>query len=149
MSKQLLGFVALTALLPISAFACPNLSGNFVCKDFDTGAEQHVTITPNKVGGANAFQVKVVAGGETSVRDYVVDGVTRAADRPDYVNRTERSYCAGNQLKVEVKGKRKDNGDLLNAIVTINLDAKGNLYDSYIGTEGSKQLNFEETCLRK
>ena len=141
-------FLALVSFVPFAALACPNLSGQFSCNDFDNGAVQDVTISQSDTGGVTTYHVKIVSDGKTIERDHVADGAVKSTSNDEFTTRTEKSYCDGNALKMDINGVKKANGDQLNATVTINLDAAGNMYDNYIGKEGNKTLNFEETCKR-
>lgn len=144
--KRLL--IIMSSLFSLAASACPDLSGHYECKDFDNGAVQDVTITQALNANVWSYQIKIVSNGETKMRNYVADGLAKPSDRPEWTTRTERSFCDGNALKVEVKGVSKANENL-DAMITINLDAQKNLYDNYIGKQGNKDLKFEETCQRK
>ena len=140
--------IAFATLISINAFACPNLTGHFICKDFDSGAEQDVTMSQSIVNGATVFKLVIVAGGETDAREYIADGVVRTMESPEYLNRTEKAFCEGNNLKVEVGGTLKKTNEVLTAVMTVNINADNNMYDNYIGSLGANAINFEEVCQR-
>lgn len=135
-------------LASASALACPNLAGRFTCRDFDNNSVQDVTITQKAIAGGQHYQIKIVADGQTQVRDYIADGKAKTVTDPKYASRTEKSYCEGTVLKVQINGVLKDTKEVLDAVVTVKIDAQNNLFDSYIGTSGGKPINFSETCAR-
>lgn len=147
MKKNFVMMMVVT-LASASAFACPNLAGRFTCRDFDNNSVQDVTITQKAIAGGVAYNLKIVADGQTQVRDYIADGSSKAINDPKYTSRTEKSFCEGNMLKVQINGVLKETKEVLNAVVTVKIDAQNNLFDSYIGTSGGKPINFSETCAR-
>ena len=92
--------------------------------------------------------MNLTADGKTASTDFIADGVIRTVDRPDYASRTTKSYCNGANLMTEINVVRKDNGEILKATELVTVNAAGDMYDSYIGKQGNKDIKFEEVCQR-
>lgn len=131
-----------------TVFACPNLSGHFICKDFDNGSQQDVVMTQSVVNGVTKYTMTLTADGKTNSSDYLADGVVRNIEHPNYTVRTQKSTCNGANLVTEINGTRKDNGEVLKVVELVTLTKDGHMYDSYIGKQGDKDIKFEETCQR-
>ena len=138
--------IAIVTLLAFNVFACPNLSGRFLCKSFDNGGDQDVTVSQAPVRNGISYTIKIVMGDKIETRTYIADGETRPMNHAKYNNYSERSFCDSNMLKVETRGMTKDTNEALNAMVTVKLNPDGSMYDSYIGKVGNKDINFDETC---
>ena len=136
-------FLIAFALSSASTFACPNLAGHYQCKDFDTNSVQDVVLAQT----GTTYKMTITADGKTVSHDYIADGVLRNVDRPEFTSRTEKSYCQGDSLKAEINGVLKT-GEKLSAVVTVNLTRDGDMFDSYVGQQGTKPLNYSETCKR-
>lgn len=137
------------ALVSTSAFACPNLSGQFVCHDFDNGTEQNIVMAQAVANGVTTYKMSMVVDGKTTEVTYVADGQMKNIVRDEFSSRTEKSYCRGNELFKEINAVRKDNGETLTALETVGVNAQGHMYDTYVGKQGDKVLNFSEVCNRK
>lgn len=132
-----------------AALACPNLSGHFVCHDFENNSEQDIVITQGAVNGVMNYKMVMMAGGKTSEITYVADGIVKNVTREEYTSRTEKSFCAGTELKKEINAVRKEGNVVIQAVETIGINAQGHMYDSYVGREGDKPVNFAEVCERR
>jgi hypothetical protein len=142
-------FLSLICLASPAALACPNLSGQFTCKDFETGAAQEITMSQSTVNGVTNYKLEMVVDGQSVSVDYVADGQPKNVAREEYHSRTEKSYCRGNELVKEIQGTLKEGGTVLSAVETMKIAAGGGLYNSYVGKFGEEAMNFEEVCQRK
>jgi hypothetical protein len=140
--------LSLLVLASLNTWSCPDLSGSFTCKDFDTNAHQDVVISQEVVDGSMNYTVQVTSEGETTSRLYIADGETRDVESDAFSSRTETSSCKDGSLIVDIKGVTAETNENLDAVVTIKIDENNNLFDSYTGTQGENELNFSETCER-
>lgn len=142
-------FLAIISMLvgSVSASACPNLSGHFTCKDFESGTVQDVTITQTETAQGTLYKQVIVQDGEPDVSEYLANNQEVKIDNPDFTTMTEKSYCDGKGLKTEIHGIAKD-GTVLDAIMYTEINAENNMYDSYVGTYGKDPIKFEEVCQR-
>ena len=141
--------VSALALVSTSALACPNLSGRFTCHDFENNSEQDIVISQSTANGVTSYKMVMTAGGKTLEISYVADGQVKNIVRDEFTSRTEKSFCAGTELKKEIHAVRKDNGEVIQAVETIGINAEGHMYDTYVGRQGDKPINFSEVCQRR
>jgi hypothetical protein len=137
------------SILATSSFACPDLTGQFLCKDFNTGDDQNVTIAQEIRGEIVTTNIQIEVKGDLSERDYIADGKPKTIESSAFTEYTETSICEEGKLLVSMSGIAKETGDKLEAIVTVLIDRDNSLYNSYIGTLGERKINFEEVCKRK
>src|SRR4051812_41382245 len=78
-----------------SAWACPDLSGHFVCADQDS-IGSHVVITQTLAKNSEVWVYQIAQGNR--IQEYIADGVSRRQDVSVGGIESETVTCQGNSV---------------------------------------------------
>ena len=135
-------------LISTFSFACPNLSGLYICDDL--GNQEETTVSQQRSGnGVVTFRIRTASGDEQVI---TADGVTRSMpDDDDFADIKIKASCETNKLRVELTGKFVPYGDAPVLILSeMSLNQDNNLVTESSGQIGDTAMPPSvEVCLRK
>lgn len=148
MNKSML----LAALLCVStsAFACPELTGKWSCKDSE-GKTSVTTVTQEAIPNGVMYRTTDEQG---NTQELPVDGVTRTAEDADFTSTMTATCKSSSRIEAKVGMVGKSYDFLVDANIVMELTDPSTLVTTVTGTSsnkagGDKQpINQSSTCTK-
>ncbi len=132
-----------TILAANLTFACPNLSGKFLCNDEEFGSYEQ-TITQTGSGDNTVYTTYNDLDGSETI---VANGKWKEADINGQKLKT-KATCVGKVLNVQME---LDTGsEVMEALNMVQLDGNNNIYNytTVLFRNSGQSMSYKETCKR-